>query len=364
MPKLTTTDLTSLSSNETSSVNTLNANFALVETAIENTLSRDGTATNTMTASLDMNSNKILNVAAGTAAADGVNLSQLTAATGQVPGLSMLMETTQTDADQGNGKVWFNAAVASATILYMDDVATNSANIATFVQTWDNSTTTASRGYIWVIQKASAINYAVFEIDGAVTDASGYTKIPVNYMIGAGTLADGDPVTVNFIRTGDKGVTGDTGSTGSTGSGEGIELAFESTTTDTDQGAGKVFLNHGTASSASIVYIDDVDSNAANINSYVDSFDDSTSSIKGRIVIKKQLAPENYHMFNVTGSVTSASTYSKIAVTHVVSAGTISDGDAVHLSFSRSGNKGDTGASGSDGEVSEATAVALAIALG
>ena len=35
MPKLTTTDLTSLSSNETSSVNTLNANFALVETAIE-----------------------------------------------------------------------------------------------------------------------------------------------------------------------------------------------------------------------------------------------------------------------------------------------------------------------------------------
>ena len=79
------------------------------------------------------------------------------------------------------------------------------------------------------------------------------------------------------------------------------------------------------------------------------------------IVIKKQLAPENYHMFNVTGSVTSASTYSKVAVTHVLSAGTISDGDAVHLSFSRTGDKG---VSGNDGEVSEATAVALAIALG
>tara|TARA_Y100001960_G_C14249896_1_gene622337 strand:- start:73 stop:624 length:552 start_codon:yes stop_codon:yes gene_type:complete len=183
-------------------------------------------------------------------------------------------------------------------------------------------------------------------------------------MIGAGTLADGDPVTVNFIRTGNTGATGDTGSTGATGSGEGIELAFESTTTDTDQGAGKVWLNHGTASSATVVYIDDVDSNAANINSFVDSFDDSGSSVKGRISIKKQLAPENYHVYNVTGSVTSASTYSKVACTHVVSAGTISDGDAVHLSFSRTGDKGDTGAAGSDGEVSEATAVALSIALG
>ena len=109
---------------------------------------------------------------------------------------------------------------------------------------------------------------------------------------------------------------------------------------------------------------DDVDSNAANINSFVDSFDDSGSSVKGRISIKKQLAPENYHVYNVTGSVTSASTYSKVACTHVVSAGTISDGDAVHLSFSRTGDKGDTGSTGADGDVSEATAVALAIALG
>ena len=69
-------------------------------------------------------------------------------------------------------------------------------------------------------------------------------------------------------------------------------------------------------------------------------------------------------MFNVTGAVTSASTYSKIAVTHVVSTGTISDGDAIFVSFSRTGDKGDTGSTGATGEVSEATAVALAIALG
>ena len=98
--------------------------------------------------------------------------------------------------------------------------------------------------------------------------------------------------------------------------------------------------------------MDDVDSNAANINSFIDSFDDSGSSVKGRISIKKQLAPENYHIYNVTGSVTSASTYSKIACTHIVSVGTISDADAVHVSFSRTGDKGDTGATGS-GDMSD-----------
>jgi hypothetical protein len=61
MAKLTTTDLTSLSSNETSSVNTINANNAAIEAAMENTLSRDGTTPNGMSADFDMDSNDILN---------------------------------------------------------------------------------------------------------------------------------------------------------------------------------------------------------------------------------------------------------------------------------------------------------------
>ncbi len=62
MAKLTLTDHASLTSNETSSVNTINANHALIETALENTLSRDGTSPNTMSANLDMNSNFIVNL--------------------------------------------------------------------------------------------------------------------------------------------------------------------------------------------------------------------------------------------------------------------------------------------------------------
>lgn len=59
--KLNLADLTSLT-NETSAVTTLNANFAAIETAIDNTLSRDGDTPNTMGADLDLNGNDILNV--------------------------------------------------------------------------------------------------------------------------------------------------------------------------------------------------------------------------------------------------------------------------------------------------------------
>lgn len=60
MAKFTATDLTDLSL--PSAVTALNNNFAAIETAMEKTLSRDGTTPNTMTALLDMNSNRIINL--------------------------------------------------------------------------------------------------------------------------------------------------------------------------------------------------------------------------------------------------------------------------------------------------------------
>lgn len=50
--------------NQTSTVNTVNANNAVIETAFDNTLSRDGTQPNQMGSALDMNSNQIYNLPA------------------------------------------------------------------------------------------------------------------------------------------------------------------------------------------------------------------------------------------------------------------------------------------------------------
>ena len=62
MAKYDTTTLSNLSSNPTSAQTNINTERTTVQTAIENTLSRDGTSPNTMEAALDMNSNAINNV--------------------------------------------------------------------------------------------------------------------------------------------------------------------------------------------------------------------------------------------------------------------------------------------------------------
>lgn len=60
MAKLALTDLVNLQ-NENTAVSAINANSAAIETAMENTLSRDGLAPNQMLNDLDLNSHRILN---------------------------------------------------------------------------------------------------------------------------------------------------------------------------------------------------------------------------------------------------------------------------------------------------------------
>lgn len=60
MAKITLSDIADI--RHPSAATNINANNALIETALENTLSRDGTTPNTMSSDLDMNSNDLLNV--------------------------------------------------------------------------------------------------------------------------------------------------------------------------------------------------------------------------------------------------------------------------------------------------------------
>src|SRR5712671_3852882 len=61
MTKITLTDLVNLQ-NETTAVNAINSNNNVLKLAIDNTLSRDGTSPNTLSANLDMNSQRIINL--------------------------------------------------------------------------------------------------------------------------------------------------------------------------------------------------------------------------------------------------------------------------------------------------------------
>lgn len=73
MTKITFTDLTSLS-NESAFLTALNANFAAIETFSDLILSRNGASPNTMSATLDMNSNRLINLPAPVDNNDAVRL--------------------------------------------------------------------------------------------------------------------------------------------------------------------------------------------------------------------------------------------------------------------------------------------------
>lgn len=76
MAKITLTDIAA----GYALISTINANNALIEAALENMLSRDGTTPNTMSADLDMNSQKVTNLLDGVNNQDSVTIAQLAAA--------------------------------------------------------------------------------------------------------------------------------------------------------------------------------------------------------------------------------------------------------------------------------------------
>jgi len=72
MPKLNLNTITS----RYASVAALNSNFNAIETAIDNTLSLDGSTPNSMSANLDMDSNRIVNLPDATTGSEPLTLAQ------------------------------------------------------------------------------------------------------------------------------------------------------------------------------------------------------------------------------------------------------------------------------------------------
>ncbi|BAQ86549.1 putative tail fiber [uncultured Mediterranean phage uvMED] len=248
--------------------------------------------------------------------------------------------TTTTDSDPGSGAVRFNNAnLASATIAYIDDLEANGTDVSAWVQSFDNVVgNDTNRGRIRISKANSLVVWAVYKVTGAVVDASGYTKVNLVYIDSAGTLANNDKVFISFVSSGEDGAI------------PGYYYKFDTGTSDADPGAGEIAFNNGTYASATAIYIDDSDANGVTTSTDVLTWDDSTSSIKGSLMIYDINDRSTYARFNITGSSTDASGYNKLAVTHVASNNTFSAADELSVHFSRSGNKGDTGTTGNTGD--------------
>jgi hypothetical protein len=188
------------------------------------------------------------------------------------------------------------------------------------------------------MSKANSLDtWAVFKISGAVTDASGYTKLALTYIDTAGTFANNDKVFLSFVASGEDGAI------------PGYFYKFDTGTGDSDPGAGEISFSSGTYASATSIYINDADANGAATQTDTATWGSSTSTIKGFLHIVDINDSSTYARFKITAAVSDESGYNKITVAHLASNNTFSAADELSVHFTRTGLKGDTGATGSQG---------------
>ena len=278
-------------------------------------------------------------VAGSTSISNNAEISVNFSASGDVAqsGLHFKFDTGTSNADPGAGELAFNHGTpSSVTVLYIDDADQNSVDVSAFVQSWDDGND-ANKGYVRIEKRGTPSTYALFKVNAAVTDESGWTQVPVAYVIGSGSFSAADSLDVNFTKNGDLGAAA------------GIHLTYSTTTTDSDPGSGVIRFNNSTLASATAAYVDDADADGADVEALVLSWDDSTNTaLRGTITMRKRTNPSVYAIWNITGASTDASGYSKLALTYVTGTGSFSDTDPIALHFTRTGNKGADGSDASD----------------
>lgn len=133
-----------------------------------------------------------------------------------------------------------------------------------------------------------------------------------------------------------------------------LSYAFSTTTTDADPGSGNLRLDNATQGSATGIYISDTDGNAADVSAFLLTWDDSTSAVPCRIILRSKATPANFHIYAVT-ALTDNAGYMDFTVTHVDGNGSLANGEAITVTPVFNGDKGDTGPTGPAGGLAGGT---------
>ncbi len=162
--------------------------------------------------------------------------------------------------------------------------------------------------------------------------------------------AGGSYSTTGFNMKGDTGDTGATGATGATGpaGADGAEDAlinfqFDSDTVMNQPSSGDFKLNNSDPSlvTAIALSLDSANSPSLDCDPWFTSWDDSTSTVKGFLLLKQVTTSPAIALYQVNG-LTDNSIWIELDVTYVTHTSTFSVGRNVALHFSRTGDKGDT----------------------
>lgn len=144
--------------------------------------------------------------------------------------------------------------------------------------------------------------------------------------------------------TGPMGPTGANGSAGAAGApGLGFFFKYASSTTMVDPGSGYFRLNSGTLTAVTSIVLDLEDASASNVMAWLETFDDSSSTVKGTITLTRDAARNNFAVYNIT-ALASPAGYRQLTVAHVSSNGAFAVDGNVLVSFARTGDQGAAGA--------------------
>lgn len=207
MAKLTLADVTNIGGNPTSAANVINNNNDLVEQALENTLSRNGSTPNQMLVDLDMNGNDLINV--GNVDADDITIDGTSLAT-QVDAAAQSAQDASNSAIAAQGSA--SDALISASAALDAQIAAEAAednitlliptinsalqpeDIGTTVQAQDTllqniaGLTTADGGFIRTTGVDTVVAQAIV---GTVSQSGG---IPTGAIVERGSNANGEYV--------------------------------------------------------------------------------------------------------------------------------------------------------------------------
>ena len=129
-----------------------------------------------------------------------------------------------------------------------------------------------------------------------------------------------------------------------------LPYTFSTTTTDADPGAGFVRLSSATQNASTVIRLDLVGADGSTWTDVISTFDDSTSTVKGYVLLQKLTDATKWLEFSVS-SLASPAGYKNLTVVPVAgsAASPFADGDSLVLKFTANGDKGDTGAAGANG---------------
>ncbi|OWW18405.1 hypothetical protein [Noviherbaspirillum denitrificans] len=140
-----------------------------------------------------------------------------------------------------------------------------------------------------------------------------------------------------------------------------IPYTFDSTTSDADPGAGKLRLSSATQNTSTVIRLDVAGSDGSTWTSVIDTWDDSTSTIKGFIRLVKATDATKWLIFSVS-SIASPAGYKNITVAPVASsaANPFVNGDPLVAYFTAKGDKGDSAQNGLSSPLAVLTPTAAA----